>query len=257
MRIIEEEPVPGRIPLFRHPEWEERFPWLAQGVTGRGPEDGEPFDLGFFGETGEGEAVWRRWCSLAVVTGARRVVHGAQLHGPVVRVDEGGPPGIHICWEADGHVSSTPGVLLAVSLADCVPVYLVHPERRVVCLMHAGWRGNAAGILERGAETLRDRLGISVADLIFHAGPSICGECYEVGPEVHEALGMEPPTDPTPADLRRRLADGARQLGVPLGEITISSRCTLCGPRKFFSHRRGDESRQVGFLGIRERDRER
>ncbi|MDX1566700.1 MAG: polyphenol oxidase family protein, partial [Longimicrobiales bacterium] len=229
-----------------------RFPWLAQGITGRGPDDAAPFDLGFFGETGGGEAVWRRWCSLAELTGARRVIHGAQLHGSVVRVDEGGPPGIHLCWEADGHVSRERGALLAVSLADCVPVYLVHPGRRVVCLIHAGWRGIAAGILERGTETLGDRLGVSVGELVFHAGPSICGECYEVGPEVHEALGMQRPENPKPVDLRRRLADGARSLGVPEEEITISGRCTRCGPSLFFSHRAGDAGRQVGFLGIRD-----
>lgn len=253
VRTIEEESIPGRIPLFRHPEWMERFPWLIQGVTGRGPEEGETFDLGWFGEAGGGEAVWRRWYVLAEVTGVRRVVHGAQLHGSVVRVDEGGPPGIHLCWEADGHVTSERGALLAVSLADCVPVYLVHPGRRVVCLIHAGWRGIAAGILERGMETLEARVAVPPGELVFHAGPSICGECYEVGPEVHEALGMERPKDPEPVDLRRRLADGARRLGLREEEMTVSGRCTRCGPPLFFSHRGGDAGRQVAFLGVRDR----
>lgn len=252
MRTIVEESVPGRIPLFRHPEWAERWPWLFQGITGRGDDGDDPFDLGFFGEVGGGEEVWLRWRALADAADAGRIVHGAQLHGPVVRVAAGGPPGVHLSWEADGHVASERGVLLTVTLADCVPVYLAHPGRRVVCLLHAGWRGIVAGILERGIETLRDRLGIGPEGLVFHAGPSICGECYEVGPEVHEALGMDVPPAPTPVDLRRRLAEVARALGVPEEGITVSGLCTRCGPRRFFSHRRGDRERQVGFLGIRD-----
>jgi len=252
VRAIEEDAVGEGVPLFRHPEWQERFPWLVQGITGRGGEDGPAFDLALFGEAGGGEAAWTRWKELAEVAEARRVVHGAQLHGPVIRVHDDGPPGLHLSWEADGHVTASTGVLLAVALADCVPVYLVHPGRRTVCLIHAGWRGIAAGILGRGIETLRDRMAVEPEELVFHAGPSICGECYEVGPEVHEALGLEVPATPAPVDLRRRLAEEAHDHGVPEEEITISTRCTLCGPRIFFSHRGGDAGRQVGFLGIRE-----
>src|SRR5690606_18360795 len=101
----------------------------------------------------------------------------------------------------DGHATRAPGLLLAVSVADCVPVSLVDPERRAVALLHAGWRGAAAGILERGLEVLAERLLARPEDLHVHLGPAICGGCYEVGPEVHRALGLPEPPAPAPVDL--------------------------------------------------------
>jgi len=252
VRIVEEEAATGPVPHLRHPEWTERFPWLSQGTTLRDGVEEDPFDLAFFGAAGGGEAVWRRWEALATAADARMVAHGAQLHGTAIRLHDEVRPGLHLAWEADGHVSCSRGILLTVAVADCVPVFLVAPDARIVCLLHAGWRGVAAGILPEALETLRDRLGMEPDQLLFHAGPSICGECYEVGPEVHEALGLEVPGSPRPVDLRRLLAEEAVRGGVPREAITASAHCTLCGPGDLFSHRGGDRERQVGFLGLRD-----
>jgi copper oxidase (laccase) domain-containing protein len=118
-------------------------------------------------------------------------------------------------------------------------------------MVHAGWRGAAAGILERTVTVMGERFGTAPDALALHLGPSICGTCYEVGPEVHEALGEPVPTEPTPVDLPANLARRARSLGIPEAEITRSTCCTLCGPADLFSHRGGDAGRQIGFLGIR------
>lgn len=252
MRTIRERSTDGPIPALRHPEWEGRFPWVVQGTTVRGGPGSPPFDLALFGPSGGGEDVWSRWLSLAAEAGARMVAHGAQLHGTVVRLHDEVRPGLHLAWEADGHVTRSSGILLTVTVADCVPLFLLAPAQRVVCLIHAGWRGIAHGILERGLEVLGDRLAVSPEDLVLHAGPAICGSCYEVGPEVHEALGLAKPAGPEPVDLRGRLAAAAVGLGIPEAEITVSGHCTLCGPGELFSHRGGDRERQVGFLGIRE-----
>ena len=87
----------------------------------------------------------------------------------------------------------------------------------------------------------------------MHLGPSICGECYEVGPEVFRALGRSAPPGPTPIDLRAILAERARAAGVREESISISTHCTLHGDAPLYSHRGGDHGRQMGFLGIRER----
>jgi len=141
-------------------------------------------------------------------------------------------------------------LLLTVSVADCIPVYLVDPEARVMALLHAGWRGTAARILARGVETLVAH-GADPARLAMHAGVGICGACYEVGSEVMEGCGLPAPGDgPWHIDLREVLAGQARALG--LGQVSISTLCSAHDSESFFSHRRsrGTDGRMVAYLGF-------
>lgn len=249
VRNVDEVRSPAGVPLHVHPVWRDRFPWLVQGVTGRGDAE-RSFDLACFG-SGGGETVWNRWREVADRLGTPRVVQGRQVHGATVRLHRAGPPGIHLAPDVDGHLTADPGVLLTVTVADCVPVFLVAPARRAVALLHAGWRGVAAGVLRAGVEAFRDRLGVPSSDLRMHAGPAICGDCYEVGVEVHRALGRPDPGGAAPVDLRAILAQRALELGVPAEGISTSSLCTRCGDGTFYSHRGGDRERQAALVGIR------
>ena len=242
---------PWSVPLWEHPEWRERFPWLVQGTTGEG-DPARPFDLSLYGGS-PARDVLLRWSALREAAGAARVVHGHQVHGATVRVQAEGGEGLHVSPATDGHVTRTPGTLLAISVADCVPVSLVAEDGSAGALRHAGWRGAAAGILERGLEMLHGRLFVRARDLHLHLGPSICGACYEVGPEVHEGLGLDVPAGPTCVDLRAVLARRAVAAGIPEERITASSWCTRCGDGArvpFFSHRGGRAERQMAVLGI-------
>ncbi|HSR43073.1 MAG TPA: polyphenol oxidase family protein, partial [Longimicrobiales bacterium] len=216
---VREVPVEGPVPFVRHPGWAERFPWLVQGTTVRGEED-DPSDLALFG-AGDPAAARVRWGDLVRSLGMGRAVHARQVHGAEVGLHRDGPPGLHLLEAFDGHATRTPGVLLGVTVADCVPVSVVDGARRVVAVLHAGWRGAAAGILEAGLRLLADRLGSRPASLAVHLGPAICGECYEVGPEVHEALGLEPPGTARPVDLRGNLARRAVGAGVPPEAVSV------------------------------------
>jgi copper oxidase (laccase) domain-containing protein len=71
-----------------------------------------------------------------------------------------------------------------------------------------------------------------------------------VGPEVHRALGLPAPPEPTPVDLRSVLIERALGMGILWAHLTCSPFCTLCGSSPFFSSRGGATQRQVGFLGI-------
>ena len=226
-----------------HPEWAAELPWLAQGTTGRDA----PGDMGFFGASPVAETLGR-WRALRDRTGIPRAVHARQVHGARIAVHEAGPPGIHILDDTDGHATVTPGVLLTVSVADCVPVALVDPDHRRIALLHAGWRGAAAGMLETGVAVLA-RLGSRASELRAHLGPAICGPCYEVGPEVLAALAL-PASGPARLDLRAFLAGRALAAGIDANALSVSTHCTRCGDA-FFSHRGGEAGRQVGYLGIR------
>lgn len=250
-REVAEEPAGGDVPLWVHPEWRVAFPWLAQGTTGRGTGD-EPFDLGLAGAQPVGRAL-DRWRALLAATGMATVVHSRQVHGAELWAHEGAcAPGVLVMHGFDGHLAARPGLLLAVGVADCVPVSVVDPARRAMALLHSGWRGTAAGITERGIRRLVAD-GSDPADLRLHCGPAICGRCYEVGPEVHAAIhpDRDPPSAPAPIDVRAAIAARALGLGLRAGHVTLSTHCTRCGPPDFFSHRGGSSARQMGVLGIR------
>lgn len=231
-------------------DWTDAFPWLVHGVTTRSDAGGgeRPFDLRLRGPAPGGD-VLERWDRLRDASESATVVHARQLHGSTVRVHGSLQPGLFLAPPCDGHATREPGVLLTVSLADCVPVFVVGPEARVVALLHAGWRGIGAGILEEGLQGLEDHFGIRPEELLLHLGPAIGAASYEVGPEVHEALGLPVPRGPAPLDLRAALAERATRAGVPAAAIGISHRDTRQDPL-LFSHRGGDQGRQVAYLGI-------
>jgi YfiH family protein len=250
---VEEELRPGGVPLWVHPEWVDRFPWLIQGTTGAGdPRD--PFDLGLFGAQPVG-AVLERWSRLRGATGMRASVHARQPHGTeAFHHVASGLTGMIVMDGYDAHLSDLPGLLLSVSVADCVPVFLVDPAHLAVAVVHAGWRGVAGGGMERTLARMGEAFGTRPADVWVHLGPSICGACYEVGPEVHRAVhpARPAPAGPTPIDLRAALAARAASAGVPAGQTSGSAHCTRCGPGAFFSHRAGSPARQMGVLGVRD-----
>jgi len=248
--LLAEEEVDGAVPRRELPGWRERFGVVA-GITGRGGLPGRGFDLGLWSEAPVGEVMnrWRAFRQSEPGFGA--AVLGHQVHGARVAWHERADGWVQL-EGVDGHATATRGILLTVTVADCIPVYLVDPRRRAIALLHAGWRGTAAGILGRGLELLAERAGTDPADVVMHAGVGICGRCYEVGSEVMTGVGL--PADgggPWHVDLRERLAVQARWLGI--GEVTRSSWCSAHDRGRFYSHRasRGADGRMVAYLGVR------
>lgn len=233
---------------WTHPEWESRFPWLVQGTTARVPGTAAG-DFALFRKVGS-PAPRQNWLNFAESLGFASIAHARQVHGRAILLHEEVPEGLSLGPDADGHLTLRPNVLMAVTVADCVPVFLVDPYRKAGGILHAGWRGVVAGMLEAGITGMVEKLGSRPDDLFLHLGPSICGDCYEVGPEVHAALGRSVPGGPEPVDLRSVLVDRALRAGLNPPQITRSAHCTLCGGSPFFSHRGGDPERQIGFLGI-------
>jgi YfiH family protein len=190
--------------------------------------------------------VMGRWSALRreLRTGGPRLANASQVHGARVLVHQPGWEGWLRADDADGHVSMERGTALAVTVADCVPVFLVHPSG-AVALLHSGWRGTASRIVEHGISGMTQR-GIPAAEIRLHTGPAICGKCYEVSPDVYRQLtGRDVPT-PTTVDLRALIADHARAMGVR--RISTSASCTRCDNDRFYSHRAGDSGRQIGVV---------
>ena len=176
--------------------------------------------------------------------GAPALASAAQVHGAAVEVHGAGWRGWLRGKERDGHVTAERGVAMAVTIADCTPVFLAHPGG-AIGVLHAGWRGVAAGMMERGVEAMR-LLGAPADELLVHFGPAICGQCYEVGPEVIAAVTGERASGPRLLDLRANLAGRARRAGVR--QLRISDWCTQCHNGWLFSHRAGDAGRQLAVI---------
>jgi YfiH family protein len=173
-----------------------------------------------------------------------RLATAGQVHGANVLIHRSGWSGWLRAESADGHASIDRGTGIAVTIADCVPVFIAHPSG-AIAILHSGWRGTAARIVEHGIAALMAS-GLAAGDLRVHTGPAICGECYEVSPDVYAQLTGRNPGKPTTIDLRALIADHAKAMGVR--QITTTDSCTRCDNAAFFSHRAGDEGRQLGVM---------
>jgi copper oxidase (laccase) domain-containing protein len=244
--LAREEPVAdAAVPRLELRGWAERYGVLA-GITTRG----HGFNLGLWTEENSAPVV-TRWRAFRTALGARfpAVVSSHQVHGATAVWHDRRADGWLILDDVDGHGTAIEGLLLTVSVADCIPVYLAVPDKGAVALLHGGWRGIVAGILERGVELLKRHAYARAADIVMHCGVGICGDCYEVGPEVATRFSGEPEVGPRRLDLRDILARQAHALGIT--GVTRSPWCSAHDRASFFSHRAsgGREGRMVAYLG--------
>ena len=159
---------------------------------------------------------------------------------------------------ADALITSTPGLLVGVRTADCVPILIVDERLRAVAAVHAGWRGSALGVAARAVAALSARLSSRPEDLLAALGPAICGRCYQVGPEVAQRFSpwfpeLSAASRPVRLDLvevnRRQLIEA----GLAAVRVYSGAPCTSCQPQEFYSHRRGsgESGRMLSAVGIR------
>jgi hypothetical protein len=219
------------------------------GITGRGDAGGSGFSLGLWGEDPTGQ-VQGRWRSLRAATpGFTGFVLGSQVHGTTVR-HAPEVEGWLVVDGTDGHVTDTAGILLLVTVADCIPLFLLDPVHHAIALLHAGWRGTSGEILRVGVETMGEAFGSVAADLVMHCGVGICGPCYEVGHEVMDGCGQAASgAGPWHLDLRAVQQEQGRRLGIRT--ISTSQWCSSHDRASFFSHRAslGRDGRMVAYLG--------
>jgi YfiH family protein len=243
---LRESHITSGVERYEVADWGRDF-GIAAGVTAAG--SGRDYGLG---SPEPAPDTLQRWNSLATELGGhwRGTVVSRQVHGRQVAVHRDRGSGLRILQACDGHVTQSQDLLLAVTVADCVPVYLLEPRSRTMGLLHAGWRGIAAGVFEAGVHAVCEVAGATPPDLVMHCGIGICGACYEVGPEVVAAVaGVRPSGGPQGLDLREILQVRAVQL--QLAQVTASPWCTAHDAGRFASHRGsgGVDGRMAAYLG--------
>ena len=176
-----------------------------------------------------------------------------QVHGAVVRnvtsADIKRDPYEKLAFDADGLMTAIPGVTLAVLTADCIPVLLYDPRRRVIAALHAGWRGTAAGIVTVAVGQMVSVYGTNPADILAAVGPGIAPCCFETHEDVPNALTASMTGAALPfiqlkqngkfsVDLKGVNAKRLELAGVEPGHIAVCGECTACLEDKYWSHRR-------------------
>ena len=167
--------------------------------------------------------------------------------------------------DVDGLITDEVQVALATFYADCVPLYLVDPEKKAIGLAHSGWRGTVGKIGKATVEAMRREYGCRPEAIRTVIGPSICQECYEVSEDVAEAFKKA--YDPGLWDrLMTRREDGKYQLnlweacrenfleaGILPEHISMPEICTCCNPGFLFSHRasKGKRGNLAAFLMLK------
>lgn len=149
----------------------------------------------------------------------------------------------------DGLVTDCPGIPLLTFYADCVPLFFHDPVKHVVALAHSGWRGTVAGMGAVMVHTMQNEYGCRAEDIMCAIGPSICGNCYEIGEEVAKEFKKRFPKEEYPDVMRAgkphkyylNLWEANRRIlqeaGIPKEQIEVTDLCTCCNPEFLFSHR--------------------
>jgi hypothetical protein len=178
-----------------------------------------------------------------------------------VRVIDGLPAPVPVSGAAavpvgDAMVTDRAGKLLVVQVADCQPVLLFDPERRVVANIHSGWRGSIANVAGRTLQVMRERFECSARDVLAGVGPSLgpcCAEFVNYRDEIpRELWGYR--RDSVYFDFWAVTRDQLMAAGVPAEHIHTSGMCTKCHTDRFFSYR-GERrtGRFPAVIGIGER----
>ena len=161
--------------------------------------------------------------------------------------------------DVDGLITDEPGIILATSYSDCVPLFLVDKKHRAIGLSHSGWKGTVGKIGECTLHAMKEAYGTKPEDVVVGIGPSICKKCYEIGKDVADIFA-EHFSEEIKQEILFDKGGGKYLLdlwkanyyvflmaGVPADKISITDICTCCNPGYLFSHRASHGKR--GNLG--------
>jgi polyphenol oxidase len=184
-------PAKSKITIL-HADRLQTLPWLVQGFSTRVAGfsrvyGGHSLNLGFTKQDARVAVEKNRFAFLQQLgiggKDAWPIVTLRQIHSDLVHRVDAMPEQTLV---GDGLVTATPGLLLAIQTADCLPVIVADPKKRAVGVFHAGWRGTVKRIVEKGVGAMRLHFGSRPRDLVAAIGPGVRNCCYKVGEEVRE-----------------------------------------------------------------------
>ncbi len=232
-----------------------KFAELKHGISTRvGGVSPEPFGLNMSFSVGDAqgnvEENRRRFFS-AVGVDAQRTAIPRQRHTSTIRLAVG--PGDY--EECDALITDVNGVYLSVSVADCAPIFIYDPDKRVLGCVHAGWRGAQKQIVSATVARMAKEYGSAPASLVAFIGPCAGSCCYEVGKDVASQFDEDCRSvrdGKIYLNIKKAIAAQLRSAWIPDSHVEVSEDCTICGTEYYHSFRRDrDKSgRMVAFIGM-------
>ncbi len=182
-----------------------------------------------------------------------RVVSGGLVHGNTVAVVGDAQAGEYLL-NTDGLITNVPNLFLAVTVADCLPLFFFDPKTHAIGIAHAGWRGIVGGMPEKVVSEMARAFGSHPKDLVVVIGPHIQQHHYVVGGDVAQAFDsrhVQNDYGNVFVDLGGEAKSRLETSGVQ--EITVDQTCTYCSADRLFSARH-DKSEPlqgaVAFIGL-------
>jgi YfiH family protein len=166
-------------------------------------------------------------------------------------------PAFHVFPHTDAIITNQPATMINVFTADCIPIMIADTQRKIIGVVHAGWKGTLLGIVEKAIQTFR-YLHADPADLLVWLGPAIGRCCYTISNDLmaefkQRFAEFEDFSDGRRLDLSKLNMLQAHRAGVPLKHISSANLCTRCHQDLFFSYR-GDPQhcgRMISTMMIR------
>lgn len=165
----------------------------------------------------------------------QKLVTAEQVHGNKVALVGAGDAGQQIPG-ADGFVTNTPGLALAIFTADCVPVFLADKKKRAAGIVHAGWKGLHLGIITEALEMFKKNFDVGPETVSAAIGPHIQKCCYEAGQDLHEKFGLR--YDPSHKNLDLSVIALAQLNHLGVRDVSLNGQCTCHESEQFFSYRK-------------------
>lgn len=158
----------------------------------------------------------------------------------------------------DALITNRPGLLIGVTVADCVPILVYDARRRAVGAAHAGWRGTAGRIVSRMLDAMQQQFGTSAGDCYAYVGTCIDERSFEVGPEVADQFEdvhklVKADSQRVCVNLQAANVKLLIDAGVPVGQISVSPYSTVLNNSDYFSHRaeQGQTGRMLAVIGLK------
>ncbi|WP_338874697.1 peptidoglycan editing factor PgeF [Spirosoma sp. SC4-14] len=158
----------------------------------------------------------------------------------------------------DALITDTPGLLLTVTVADCVPILIYDNANRAVAAVHAGWRGTAGAIVTKTLAAMQQQFGTTANECYAYVGTCIDQTSFEVGPEVAGQFAaafrqVDPQTQKDCINLKGANRQQLLDFGIPASQIMVSSFSTVLNNDDYFSYRaeHGQTGRMLAAIGLR------